>query len=491
MFESQYVQNRIEKGRRLVELGGNPFGSIGSRKQTISIEKFRELYSTVDLNVEDKSSLEIETLFGRVMLLRKMGKSAFITIESDTHRIQAFLNVNSLGAKYEILKKALDLGDIVSVSGYAFLTKTEELSIHAKDFDILTKSIKPLPEKFHGLEDKELRYRKRELDMITNSNVLNTFKVRSKIISSIRETLVQKDYFEVETPTLNPIPGGANAKPFVTYHNALSVDRYLRIAPELYLKRLIVGGMESVFEIGKCYRNEGVDQTHNPEFTSVEFYKSYISYLDLMVLIEDMVSKAWKSLSNDSSVIEYGDMSININNWQKISFESSLIEIGGVPAEILQNEVLIYDYLKEKGFSVKENLHLGKLWEELFDNFVEEKLIDPTFITDYPTSISPLARRQDNNPDFTERFELFIAGREIANGFNELNDPMDQYERFLAQVNQKDSDDESMHMDKDFVEALMYAMPPTAGAGLGIDRLVMLFTNSASIKDVILFPAMK
>ena len=210
-----------------------------------------------------------------------------------------------------------------------------------------------------------------------------------------------------------------------------------------------------------------------------------------MILIEDMVSKAWKSLSNNSSVIEYGDMSININNWQKISFESSLIEIGGVPSEILQSESLIYDYLKEKGFAVKENLHLGKLWEELFDNFVEEKLIDPTFITDYPTSISPLARRQDNNPDFTERFELFIAGREIANGFNELNDPMDQYERFLAQVNQKDSDDESMHMDKDFVEALMYAMPPTAGAGLGIDRLVMLFTNSPSIKDVILFPAMK
>lgn len=493
MFNNQLTEARLAKAEILRNLGLNPFGSIGNRKETIDIEGFIECYesTTNTSHSEDTSSFSRETVFGRIKLLRKMGKSGFLTIESEGSKLQVFVSLNTLNEKFDIFKKGFDIGDIISVTGYAFKTKTEELSIYAEDLDILTKSTLPLPEKFHGLEDQEIKYRKRYLDMITDNSVAERLRARSEIISSIRKYLENDSFIEVETPVLNNIPGGANARPFITHHNALGVDRYLRIAPELYLKRLVVGGLNAVFEVGKNFRNEGIDATHNPEFTSVEFYKAYTDYRDLMELTKDMILSITRKINYGNPLVTFGETEINFAEWTEISFKNSLIKIGSIPEDILDSSDLMYSYLKANGIEVKPGLHNGKLWEELFDNFVEEKLINPTFITEYPTSISPLARRQDSNPDYTERFELFIAGREIANGFNELNDPEDQYERFAEQAKQKDSDDESMFMDKDFIEALMYAMPPTAGAGLGIDRLVMLLTNSHTIKDVIAFPAMK
>jgi lysyl-tRNA synthetase class 2 len=387
----------------------------------------------------------------------------------------------------------MEIGDIISATGYPFYTKTGELTIHVSSLDILTKAILPFPEKWNGLEDKETRYRKRYLDMISNAETTSVLIQRSRIISDIRSYMTNNSYLEVETPILNAIPGGANARPFTTYHNALDVQRFLRIAPELYLKRLVVGGMDRVFEIGKNFRNEGIDATHNPEFTSMEFYCAYQDYEYLMNMIEDMVTQLFNTYRNseDNMTIEYGKHSVDFSNWRKISYRNSLIEIGGISKEIVDDREAIIKFLKGHSVIVNETLSLGHLWEKLFDEFVEDKLSNPTFITEYPVEISPLARRHDTNPMITERFELFMAGREIANGFNELNDPIDQYQRFQLQVESKGIDDEAMHMDTDFVEALMYAMPPTSGAGIGIDRLVMILTNQSSIRDVIAFPTMR
>jgi len=351
----------------------------------------------------------------------------------------------------------------------------------------------PLPEKFHGLTDQEIRYRQRYLDMIMNPEVKETFILRSRIVSLIRRFFEDHGFLEVETPMMHPIPGGANAKPFITHHNALSVDRYLRIAPELYLKRLTVGGMEAVFEINRNFRNEGMDQTHNPEFTSIEFYWAYHNYHDLMKLTEALFDYIFENLQLPKT-LTYGDMEIDFATpFAKVPFIQSLTAIGGVPEEITGDREKIISYLKEHSVEVNENLTLGYLQAELFDEFVEGKLINPTFITDYPIDISPLSRRSDENPEIAERFELFMAGKEIANGFNELNDPLDQYERFKAQAEAKEAtgDEEAMHMDLDFVRALGHGMTPTAGEGIGIDRLVMMLTNNHSIRDVILFPAMK
>jgi lysyl-tRNA synthetase class 2 len=325
-----------------------------------------------------------------------------------------------------------------------------------------------------------------------NPNVKNTFKIRSKIVSTIRHFFEERSFLEVETPMMHPIAGGANAKPFVTHHNALGIDRYLRIAPELYLKRLVVGGFEAVFEINRNFRNEGMDLTHNPEFTMIEFYWAYHTYHDLMELTEEMFSVLLKQLKLPSK-IPYGEIVIDFSQkFRKISYKDSLIQIGGVPEEVVENRDNILAYLRSKGEEANEKLTLGKLYEELFDLYVEEKLINPTFIIDYPIEISPLARRSEENSQIAERFELFIAGREIANGFNELNDPIDQYNRFAAQLDAKDAgDDEAHEMDEDYIRALGYGLPPTAGQGLGIDRLTMLLTNEQSIRDVILFPAMK
>ena len=491
IFQDQYQQQRIEKGNALRALGKNPYRH-NITKDT-STKEFLECYDYVIKSETGRDEQKSNTVVGRIKFLRHMGKAAFAKIEDEHGMLQIYFSRESIGeAWFDEAKKLVEVGDIISITGFPFVTKTGELSLHVKELEVATKSIIPLPEKFHGLQDKELRYRKRYLDMIMNADVRKTFKIRSKIVSEIRHFFEERDFLEVETPMMHPIAGGANAKPFVTHHNALGIDRYLRIAPELYLKRLVVGGFEAVFEINRNFRNEGMDQTHNPEFTMIEFYWAYHNYHDLMHLTEEMFDVLLKKLKLPRK-LPYGEMEIDFSKpFTKIGFREALCQIGGVPDAILDDCAQIVQYIIDKGFSVEPKLSLGKLYEELFDLFVEEKLINPTFIIDYPIEISPLARRSENNPNIAERFELFIAGREIANGFNELNDPIDQYERFAKQLQAKNAgDDEAHEMDEDFVQALGYGLPPTAGQGLGIDRLTMLLTNEQSIKDVILFPAMK
>lgn len=491
IFQDQYQQQRIEKGNALRALGKNPYRH-NITKDT-NTKEFLECYEYVIKSETGRDEQKSNTVVGRIKFLRHMGKAAFAKVEDEHGMLQIYFSRESIGDTwFDEAKKLVEVGDIISVTGFPFVTKTGELSLHVKELEVATKSIIPLPEKFHGLQDKELRYRKRYLDMIMNADVRKTFKIRSKIVSEIRHFFEERDFLEVETPMMHPIAGGANAKPFVTHHNALGIDRYLRIAPELYLKRLVVGGFEAVFEINRNFRNEGMDQTHNPEFTMIEFYWAYHNYHDLMHLTEEMFDVLLKKLKLPRK-LPYGEMEIDFSKpFRKIGFREALCQIGGVPDAILDDCAQIVQYIVEKGFSAEPKLSLGKLYEELFDLFVEEKLINPTFIIDYPIEISPLARRSETNPNIAERFELFIAGREIANGFNELNDPIDQYERFAKQLQAKNAgDDEAHEMDEDYVQALGYGLPPTAGQGLGIDRLTMLLTNEQSIKDVILFPAMK
>ena len=380
----------------------------------------------------------------------------------------------------------------MQITGYAFITQTGEFSIHASKIVLASKALSPLPEKFHGLSDTEIRYRKRYLDMIMNNEVRDDFIKRAKIISGIRKFFEERGFLEVETPMMHPIAGGANARPFITHHNTLDVDFYLKIAPELYLKRLIVGGMNAIFEMNRCFRNEGMDLTHNPEFTSIEFYWAWHDYFEVMDLTEELFSFLIDSL-NLPKILPYGELEIDFSKkFRRIKYLDALHEIGGIPKEIINDKSRILDKLKADGFEANSKLDLGHLQAELFDNYVESKLINPTFIIDFPISISPLSRRSDENPEIAERFELFIAGKELANAFNELNDPLDQYERFKAQIDAKNAgDDEAHEMDEDYCQALGYAMPPTAGWGLGVDRLVMLLLNKQSIRDVILFPAMR
>ncbi len=491
IFDNQYELQRIEKAKALRELGKNPYAH--NIKKDSTTQEFKKCYEYVKESELKRDEQKQNSVAGRIKFLRLMGKAAFAKIEDEKGTLQIYISRDGVGEEwFKSLKKIIEVGDIVCVSGFPFVTKTGELSLHVKSLEVATKSITPLPEKFHGLTDKELRYRKRYLDMIMNPKVKETFKIRSKIVSTIRHFFEERSFLEVETPMMHPIAGGANAKPFVTHHNALGVDRYLRIAPELYLKRLVVGGFEAVFEINRNFRNEGMDLTHNPEFTMIEFYWAYHTYHDLMELTQEMFTVLLKQLKLPTK-IPYGEMEIDFSEkFKKISYRDSLIEIGGISPETLESKERILEYLKGKGEEANEKLSLGKLYEELFDLYVEQKLINPTFIIDYPIDISPLARRSEENPDIAERFELFMAGREIANGFNELNDPIDQYNRFKKQIDAKDAgDDEAHEMDEDYVRALGYGLPPTAGEGLGIDRLTMLLTNEQSIRDVILFPAMK
>ena len=421
------------------------------------------------------------------------GKSTFANIEDDSGNIQVYYSLGSIGEEeYAKFKKNLEVGDIVQITGYAFITQTGEFSIHASKIVLASKALSPLPEKFHGLSDTEIRYRKRYLDMIMNSDVRDDFIKRAKIISGIRKFFEERGFLEVETPMMHPIAGGANARPFITHHNTLDVDFYLKIAPELYLKRLIVGGMNAIFEMNRCFRNEGMDLTHNPEFTSIEFYWAWHDYFEVMDLTEELFSFLIDSL-NLPKILPYGELEIDFSKkFRRIKYLDALHEIGGIPKEIINDKSRILDKLKADGFEANSKLDLGHLQAELFDNYVESKLINPTFIIDFPISISPLSRRSDENPEIAERFELFIAGKELANAFNELNDPLDQYERFKAQIDAKNAgDDEAHEMDEDYCQALGYAMPPTAGWGLGVDRLVMLLLNKQSIRDVILFPAMR
>ena len=490
-FENKFVQQRMEKAELLRAEGINPYANDSKRNTTV------EKYINVNSDIEERENKRDEnrhyTLSGRIKLFRIMGKASFIQIEDESGVLQIYVTRDNLpeGFYNSIFKKLVEVGDIVEVSGFPFVTGKGELSLHCSEFKLLTKAISPLPEKFHGVTDKEIRYRKRYLDLIMNAEVRKTFQTRSKVISLTRRFFEDKGFLEVETPMMHPIAGGANAKPFTTHHNALGIDRFLRIAPELYLKRLIVGGFEAVFEINRNFRNEGMDATHNPEFTSIEFYWAYKTYKDLIEITKEYFQYLFEHL-NLPTILPYADMEVNFENFQEIPLIESLTTVGGVPAESCNDKESIITYLKSKNITVKPGMNLGQLQGELFDEFVEEKLIDPTFITEYPVEISPLARRDDKNPAITERFELFIAGREIANAFSELNDPVDQYERFKGQVDAKDAgDDEAHEMDEDFIDALSYGMAPTAGQGIGIDRLVMLLTNEHSIRDVLLFPAMK
>jgi lysyl-tRNA synthetase class 2 len=491
MFSNQYIQQRIEKAEKLKELGLNPYSNDSQRNT--SIEKFLNVNSDVETMEDKRAENRSYTVAGRIKLYRLMGKASFLKIEDESGMLQIyFARDNMPEGFYNSVKKLIEVGDIIEVSGFPFVTQHGELSLNVKDLKILTKAIAPLPEKFHGIQDKEMRYRQRYLDLIMNAEVRKTFHVRSKVISLIRHFFEEKGFLEVETPMMHPIAGGANAKPFVTHHNALGVDRFLRIAPELYLKRLIVGGFEAVFEINRNFRNEGMDATHNPEFTSIEFYWAYKNYKDLIQITKELFEYLFDHLELPK-VLPYGDLEIDFSNFTEIGMVESLTAIGAVPADVCLDKDKAFNYLKEHNVAVDQNLNLGQLQAELFDEFVEAKLINPTFITDYPVEISPLARRSDDNPSITERFELFIAGKEIANAFSELNDPQDQYQRFKEQVEGKEltGDDEAHEMDEDFVNALSYGMAPTAGQGIGIDRLVMMLTNQHTIRDVLLFPAMK
>ena len=491
MFENKYIQQRIQKADDLRAAGCNPYSNESNRNTTI--EKFINVNSDIVSKEDKRDENRIYIVAGRIKFFRLMGKATFLKIEDESGILQAYVSRDNLpeGFYNTIFKKMVEVGDIVEIEGYPFVTGKGELSIHASGFKILTKAISPLPEKYHGLADKELRYRQRYLDLIMNSEVKKTFHVRSKVISLTRRFFEDKGFLEVETPMMHPIAGGANAKPFTTHHNALGVDRFLRIAPELYLKRLIVGGFEAVFEINRNFRNEGMDATHNPEFTSIEFYWAYKTYKDLIVITKEYFEYLFEHLDLPTR-LPHGDMEIDFSDFKEIPLIASLTEIGGVPADITTDKEKILVFCKENNIDVNSAMNIGQLQGELFDAYVEEKLINPTFITEYPVEISPLARRNDEQPHLTDRFELFIGGKEIANAFSELNDPLDQLQRFEGQMDAKDSgDDEAHEMDADFVNALSYGMAPTAGQGIGIDRLVMMLTNQHSIRDVLLFPAMK
>lgn len=431
-------------------------------------------------------------LIGRIMGLRRFGKAAFMHIQDSSGRIQVYVSRDGVGEEpYKIFKK-FDIGDIIETIGGMFRTQTGELTLAASAVRLVAKSLRPLPEKFHGLKDKELRYRQRYVDLIMNEEVRRTFRIRARIIQIVREYLDASGFLEVETPMMQPIVGGATARPFVTHHNALDIDLYLRIAPELYLKRLLVGGFERVFELNRNFRNEGISLQHNPEFTMVEFYEAYATYEDLMERTEELFVKIARELYGKDQIVYQGEAIDLSPPWRRLTLRDSIIEVGGVPEQELSDREKIIARLKSLGVSIKGEEPHGKLLTKLFDLLVEPRLIQPTFITSYPTDVSPLARRNEQNPEVTDRFELFIAGREIANAFSELNDPRDQRRRFEEQLRQRKDDEEIPPvLDEDYITALEYGMPPAAGEGIGIDRLVMLFSNVPSIRDVILFPQLK
>jgi lysyl-tRNA synthetase class 2 len=481
------IEQRLKKLDELRQSGIEPYDgqfipdSKASELQTRFQNSAHEELEDISLNAKAA---------GRIIALRDFGKAAFCHIQDATGRIQLYFKKDVLRDKFQLLKR-LDIGDIIGVSGRLFKTKTGELTIEAADLLILSKSLRPLPEKWHGLRDIETRYRQRYVDLIVNPQVKEIFAKRSAIIKAIRDFLELNEFIEVETPMMHQIPGGAAAKPFLTHHNALDLDLYLRIAPELYLKRLIVGGYERVFELNKNFRNEGISTRHNPEFTMLEFYIAYRDYNFLMAFTEELFSYIANKVLG-SLKIPYGDAVIDLTPpWQRVTMLDALRE-KGLPDEAISDYESAVKWALAKGIEIQKGASMGRVLDEIFKELVEPELIQPVFITDYPLELSPLAKKKRENPALVERFELFIAARELANAFSELNDPIDQQERFLRQVEIKKQGDEEAHwMDEDFVRALEYGMPPAAGEGIGIDRLVMLFTNSQSIRDVILFPQLK
>jgi len=464
---------------------------------------FRRNVVAGELHAEygEKTAEELEALAirvkvaGRLMSRRIMGQASFVHVEDMSGRIQLFVQRDALpeGFYNQQFKKELDVGDIVGAEGQLFKTKTDELSIRCDDFQLLTKSLRPLPEKFHGLTDQEQRYRQRYLDLIMSEGSRETFVVRTRIIQFIRNYLNERSFLEVETPMMQAIPGGATARPFATHHNALDMQLFLRIAPELYLKRLVVGGFERVYEINRNFRNEGLSTRHNPEFTMLEFYQAYADYNDLMDITEDMLRGVTQEVLGSTEVEYQGDTYDFGKPFNRMTIKGSILHFNPELTEAQLDDLDQARAIAEGlGIPLKDSYGLGKVQIEIFEKTVEHRLMDPTFITAYPTEVSPLARRNDDDPFVTDRFEFFVGGREIANGFSELNDAEDQAERFRKQVEEKEAgDDEAMHFDADYVRALEHGLPPTAGEGIGIDRLVMLFTDSPSIRDVLLFPHMR
>ena len=487
--DNQTLKQRREKAESLEELGVNLYSN--SFTPANAIEQLLPKGDSLEAQ-ERESGGNSYSIAGRIMAMRKFGKAAFCHITDQTGRIQIYLKKDKLGDETFTAFKKWDIGDIVGINGTLFKTKVGELSVAATDITMISKSLRPLPEKWHGLTDVETRYRQRYVDLIVTPESRETFKKRVEIIKLIREYLDGRDFMEVETPMMQPVPGGATAKPFMTHHNALDMDLYLRIAPELYLKRLLVGGFERVFEINRNFRNEGLSTRHNPEFTMLEFYQAYATYEDMMDLTEEMISSICQKI-HGTMQINYQGTEVNLSPpWKRLTMDEALIQMAGVDEATLLDSEKVIALAKEKGIQLDEQAGAGKAKTELFELLVEEKLIDPTFITSYPTEVSPLARGNDDDPTVTDRFELFITGRELANAFSELNDPRDQLQRFEQQIADR-GDDEEIHpeLDSDYIRALEYGMPSAAGEGIGIDRLVMLLTDAPSIRDVILFPHLK
>lgn len=480
------IDERRAKLKDLRRLG-NPYPNDFRPKHRA--RELHNTYESMSKETLEEKGLEV-SVAGRMMLKRVMGKASFAALQDGSGRIQIYLD-SSLGEVYEAFKH-YDLGDILGAVGTLFKTNKGELSVRVSTLRLLTKALRPLPEKFHGLQDQETKYRQRYVDLLTNEETREVFLTRSKMISALRQLLEKQGYLEVETPMMHPIPGGAAARPFVTYHHALDRQLYLRIAPELYLKRLIVGGLEKVFEINRSFRNEGLSTRHNPEFTMLEFYVAYQDYHYLMDFTEEMLRNLAQIITG-GTVIAYQDKPIDFAQpFERFSMLEAMVRYNGYAAADLRRAEYLLEALSAANVAATPDESLASLQLKLFEETTEHLLFAPTFIIDYPTEVSPLARRNDSNPDLTERFELFIAGREVANGFSELNDPEDQASRFQAQAQEKlHGNEEAMHYDEDYIRALEYGMPPTAGEGIGIDRLVMLFTNSSSIRDVILFPQLR
>lgn len=486
---SELLQIRRNKLDELRKLGIDPFG--GKYERTDNAGDLLEKYDALEKEELEGKHVEVN-LAGRIMAKRGMGKASFAHIQDLSGRIQIYVRQDSVPAeKYEAFSM-LDLGDIIGVQGTLFKTKTGETTVKVLNLEVLSKSLYPLPEKFHGLKDVELRYRQRYVDLIINQDVQKTFITRSRIIQSMRRYLDGQGYLEVETPTLHAIAGGAAARPFITHHNALDMELYMRIAIELHLKRLIVGGLEKVYEIGRVYRNEGVSTRHNPEFTMIELYQAYADYKDIMTLTENLIAHISQEVLG-TQVINYQGQEVSLKpQWRRVSMVDAVKEVTGVDFSVQMSNEEAHRLAKEHKVPVEPHMTFGHILNAFFEQFVEDTLIQPTFVTGHPVEISPLAKKNDQDPRFTDRFELFIVAREHANAFSEINDPIDQRQRFEAQMKEREhGNDEAHEMDEDFLRALEYGMPPTGGLGIGVDRLVMLLTNSPSIRDVLLFPHMR
>jgi len=480
---SEILKIRRAKLKDLQEKNNDPF----------KIVKYDVIHCAKHI-IDNFESLEGQStsIAGRLMSKRGMGKASFCDLQDRDGKIQLYVRKDEVGEEsYEFFKK-YDIGDIVGVKGEIFKTQKGEISIKVKEIILLSKSLQPLPEKWHGLKDTDLRYRQRYVDLIVNPEVRNTFILRSKIIKAIRKFLDDRGFLEVDTPLLNTIPGGATARPFITHHNSLDIDLYLRIAPELYLKRLIVGGLEKVYEMGRMFRNEGMSIKHNPEFTLMEVYEAYNDYRGMMELTENLISTVALDTLGTTKIVYQGQEVDLTPPWNRISMIEAVKMYAGVDFENIKTDQEAKAVAEENKVHVKDGMSRGEILNLMFEEFAESKLIEPTFIYDYPVEVSPLTKRKPDCPELTERFELFITGREMANAYSELNDPIDQKERFVNQVKKRDSGDEEANMmDEDYVTALEYGMPPTGGLGVGVDRLIILLTDSASIKDILLFPTMK